>query len=83
MKKCSECNIDMINNCVIEGQHPFELGVDGRTDISIHVPTNEKGSFLGIKYDKTFDLNLKARVCPKCGKVELYVDLSDKNNLSE
>ena len=82
MKKCSECNIDMINNCVIQGQHPFELGVDGRTDISIHVPTNEKGSFLGIKYDKTINLKLKARVCPKCGKVELYVDLNDKNNLS-
>ena len=74
MKKCNECNTKMIDNCVIEGQHPFEIGADGRTDISIHIPTNEKGSFLGINYDKTIDLNLKSRVCPKCGKVELYVD---------
>ena len=74
MKKCNECNIEMINNCVIEGQHPFEIGVDGKSNISIHIPTNEKESFLGINYDKTIKLKLKARVCPNCGKVELYVD---------
>ena len=74
MKKCSECNVEMIEDWVIDGQHPFELGADGRTDISVHVPTNEEGSFLGIKYDKTIELDLKARVCPKCGKVELYVN---------
>ena len=32
MKKCSECNIDMIDNCTIEGQHPFEVEIDGQTD---------------------------------------------------
>ena len=74
MKKCNDCNVEMIENCIIEGQHPFELGVDGRTDISLHIPTNEQGSFLGIKYEKQKELPLKARVCPKCGKVELYVN---------
>ena len=33
MKKCIDCNTEMIDNCIIEGQHPFELGADGRTDI--------------------------------------------------
>ena len=77
MKKCNECNIEMIDNCIIEGQHPFELGVDGQTDISVHIPTNEKGSFLGIKYDKQLELQLKARVCPNCGKVETYVETDE------
>ena len=80
MKKCSECNVEMIDNCVIDGQHPFELGVDGEVDISVHIPTNEKGSFLGIKYDKNISLNVKARVCPGCGKVELYIDPSELTN---
>ena len=77
MKKCIDCNIEMIDNCIIEGQHPFELGADGRSDISIHIPTNEKGSFLGIKYDKTKELPLKARICPNCGKVELCININE------
>ena len=74
MKKCNECNTEMIDNCTIQGQHPFEHGVDGKTNISVHIPTGEKGSFLGIEYDKEIILSLKARVCPKCGKVELYTE---------
>ncbi len=74
MKKCNECNVDMIDNCKVKGQHPFEIGIDGESDISIHIPTNEKGSFLGIQFDKEITKELKARVCPNCGKVELYID---------
>ena len=70
----------MIENCVIQGQHPFELGVDGRTDLLISIPTDEKGNFLGLKYDKIKMLPLKARVCPKCGKVEIYVDINYNSN---
>lgn len=76
MKKCTECNVDMIENCYVEGQHPFELGADGRTDVSVHIPTGEQGKFLGFTYDKENEYNLKARVCPKCGKVETYIDLN-------
>ena len=47
----------MIDNCIIEGQHPFEVGIDGKTNISINIPTNEKGDFLGIKYNKTITSN--------------------------
>lgn len=78
MKKCNDWNVEMIDNCIIEGQHPFEVGMDGKTNISINIPTNEKGDFLGIKYNKTIKFPLKARVCPKCGKVEPYVELNDK-----
>ena len=76
MKKCSDCNVEMIEGCKIEGQHPFELGADGRTDISIHVPTGEKSKFFGITYDVTNRHELKARMCPKCGKIELYAVLT-------
>ena len=75
MKKCSECNVEMIEDCIIEGQHPFELGVDGRTDITIHIPTGKKGNILGIKFDKVEEKPLKARICPNCGKIELYADI--------
>lgn len=74
MKKCSECDVEMLDNCTIEGQHPFELGADGRTDISINIPTGEKANFLGMNIDKSHKLRFKARVCPKCGKIEFYVN---------
>lgn len=75
MKRCSDCNIEMIENVKISGQHPFEVGVDGRSDIYVHIPTGEKGSFLGIKYDQEAREKLLARMCPNCGKIELYVNI--------
>lgn len=79
MKKCLDCNFYM-REASIDGQHPFEIGVDGKTDIHVHIPTGEKGSFLGMEIDKTITKELKARVCPKCGKVELYVETTNLNN---
>ena len=77
--KCSECDMEMIDNCKLEGQHPFELGVDGRSDISLHVPTGEtKVNFLGMEYEGMNSFNLKARVCPKCRKVEFYIVPKEK-----
>lgn len=78
MKICSDCNVEMLENGRIEGQHPFELGVDGQSDISVSIPTNEQGSFLGIKFNKEIKKQAKARVCPKCGKVELYIDINNE-----
>lgn len=76
VKKCSDCNIEMLDNCILEGQHPFEIGVDGRTDISLHIPTGEKGSLFGIPFDKKAKAKIKARLCPNCGKVEFYIDMT-------
>lgn len=75
MKKCNDCNVEMVENVKVEGQHPFELGVDGKSKIFLDIPSGEKGSFLGVTVDKTIRADLKARVCPKCGKAEMYVDL--------
>lgn len=74
MKKCSDCNVEMVEG-KIEGQHPFEVGVDGRTDMFIRVQTGEKKKFLGFEYEGTTKKPLKTRICPKCGKVELYIEL--------
>lgn len=51
MKKCNDCNCDMIENCSISGKHPFEVGIDQRVDISLNIPTGRKSSFLGIPYE--------------------------------
>ena len=76
MKKCSDCNVEMLENCTIDAQHTFDLGVDGESEIYVHIPTNEKASFFGFKYDKEIEKEVKVRVCPKCGKVEMYIDIN-------
>ena len=40
MKKCSDCNVEMLDNGYLEGQHPFEVGVDGKSHISVHMRQN-------------------------------------------
>ena len=75
MKKCFDCNIDMIENVRVEGQKKFDVGVDGSSRILLSIPTGEKTAFLGMNVDKTLRTEVMARVCPKCGKVEMYVDI--------
>ena len=70
--KCEKCNVDMMEGR-ITGQHPFELGADGRTDISIKISTGEQGNFLGVKYNKEKKFGLKAYICPNCKKIEFYI----------
>lgn len=77
MRYCSECGTQMIDNVKIEGQHPFELGADGRSNIRIDIPTGEKADFLGLPIDKMITKRLKARVCLRCGKVEVYIDVNE------
>lgn len=81
MKKCNECNEEMIENCKIDAQHPFELGEDGRSDLYLNVPTGDKSSFIGIPYEMMDIYDVKARFCPKCGKVELYINPSEKRRV--
>ena len=74
MKKCGDCQCDMIENCQIDGKHSFDVDVKQRVDITVSIPTGQKTSFLGIPCETSDRCGLKARVCPRCGKVELYVD---------
>ena len=74
MKKCNYCNIDMIENIEVTGQHPFEVGTKGKSKIFINIPTGKKSSVLGLTIDETIKTELMACVCPNCGKVEMYIN---------
>lgn len=76
MKKCLDCDFYM-REAKIDGQHPFEVGIDGQSKIRVHIPTGEKTSLLGLELDDMVKAEVKARVCPKCGKVELFVEPSN------
>lgn len=80
MKKCSDCNIEMLEHAEITGQHPHELGVDGRSDILVSYIAGKKEvkNFFGkVKEKENYcEHELKARICPKYGKVELYIDIN-------
>lgn len=78
MKKCNECNLEMIEECRIKGTHPYEYNVNKSVEIYMHIPTGQKRNILGFQYDVTKPCKLKARICPKCGKVELYTELNNK-----
>lgn len=74
MKKCSGCNVEMIENASVSGKLMYEVGNDAKSHIFINIPTGRKNSFLGLNVDETIREMLKARVCPNCGKVEMYVE---------
>lgn len=42
MKKCKECNVEMVEDAKITGQHPFEIGVDGLSNIFISFVNGKK-----------------------------------------
>ena len=53
--------------------------IDGaKSAYEIYIPTGRKSSFLGIPYEVSDCYALKARVCPKFGKIELYADFGEK-----
>lgn len=70
--KCEKCNIEMMKG-KITGQHPFEIGIDGKSNISVDIQTGEEGEFLGIKYQKEDNYDLIAYICPNCKKIEFYL----------
>lgn len=80
IKKCDDCGNLMINNCEVEGKHPYEVGVDSRTDLRVFIPTGEVLNFLGRNVPKRVSYSMKARVCPVCGKIDLYADISTKED---
>ena len=76
MRKCEKCDVEMVNG-FLYGEPRF---IDMDHDIDkfyFNVKTGEQGNFLGIKYDTSKQFNLNACVCPRCGKIELYVNPDD------
>ncbi len=84
MIKCERCNIEMLENAEVIGQHTFEVGAQGRSNIFVSYINGKrevKGLFGQFKIQDNYCRNkLKARVCPKCGKVELCIDIVGSDN---
>ncbi len=80
MKKCLDCDVEMIEDVEVFGQHPFEIGVDGESEMFIKYKGDMRqvSGLFGIKVNTNdYEAPLKARMCPKCGKVELYANLNE------
>lgn len=78
MKKCNDCNALMIDGSLF-GKPRF---IDMDHDINkfyVDIKTGNETSFLGFKTDEINRVDLNVRVCPRCGKVELYVNPEDIN----
>ena len=81
MRKCEKCEIEMLK-ADLHGE-PFDIDLDKEiNDFSIRYinGTKEvKGIFGKTKEKENFcESKLNAAVCPKCGKVELYIDASEE-----
>ncbi len=76
MKKCNDCNIEMIDG-VLYGKPKF-IDVDHEIDkFYVNIRTGNKKTIFGIQTDEINQVELKVRICPNCGKVELYVNPND------
>ena len=75
MKKCSECNIEMINGGNLHTD--YVGGVSFETQIFLDYEDEEKGSKMLFGNKKYSKKRIMARVCPKCGKVELNINLDE------
>lgn len=74
MKICSDCNVEMIEKLGIRAD---ELnGIDN--SFRLFITKNEDDYY--VRRLERFEF-VKCRICPKCGKVELYVNPDILNNL--
>lgn len=54
---------------------PRFINMDHNIDkFYVNVKTGNETSFLGFEVDETKRSKLNVRICPSCGKVEMYVD---------
>ncbi len=76
MKKCSDCDVIMIGETDLHtdyiGGIRFEEQIYLDLEKNVKIPTENEDKIL-----KKEPKRVKARVCPVCGKVELYIDLNN------
>lgn len=75
MKKCRDCNIEMIENTNLHTDYVGGTSYEEQVFLDYDDEINGSKVLFGNK--KISIRRLKARVCPNCGKVELYVDLKN------
>lgn len=76
MKKCIECNIEMTEETNLHTD--YVGGVSYEEQIFLDYDDEINGNKVLFSDKKITKKRVKARVCPKCGKVELYVDIVEK-----
>ena len=75
MKKCLDCNVEMVE----AKYYGKPRWMDRDHDIDkffVTTQVNKNANFFSAQEL----LELRARICPKCGKVESYVNLNDQIN---
>ncbi len=81
MKRCSECNIEMLDGNLY-GEPRF---IDMDHDIDkfyVKIKTGNTTSFLGFNIDETKTLKLNVKICPNCGKVEMYINPNEIKDIT-
>lgn len=73
MKKCNDCGVEMIEDTNLHTD--YVGGVSFDEQIYVDYKDEVNGTKMLLSNDKLSIKRVKARVCPNCGKVELYVDL--------
>lgn len=74
MKKCKDCNVEMIECSSLHTD--YVGGVKFEEQILLDYDDEKNGTKMLFSNKKVSKKRLKARVCPSCGVVELYVDLA-------
>lgn len=60
--------------------HQFQVSLIKRLDqrqkvvYIINIPTGKETAFWCLSFEETIRKTLKARICPNCGKAEMYVE---------
>ena len=69
MKKCTDCDVEMSEGYGIRVDEPKSVDNEYR----IYITNNEK-EYFGKRISEN---EVKCRICPKCGKIELYINPDD------
>lgn len=76
MKKCNDCNIEMVEGLNLHTDYVGGASMEDR--IYIEYYDEKYGTTTLFSNKKTSIRRVKGRVCPTCGKVELYVDIIEE-----
>lgn len=78
MKKCSDCNVEMIEDTNLHTDYVGGVSFEERIYLTTYDRTEKTKTIFGLESPKMETSRVKARVCPECGKVELYIVKGEK-----
>lgn len=83
MKKCNECSVEMIEDTSLHTDYVGGVRFEEQIYLSYVNGKEIVRNVFGKEKEKDNDITerVKARVCPNCGKVELFINV-DGNQIS-